>query len=225
MPSLASVIVQFSPSGSTVFVGCVNGICSLYEASSGQLVRRLQRDLRHGGPITVACFASDSMLAVGDRRDDGKHKLTLFDTTTGLQRWEKVSTRRDEFAVSCAAFSQDRATLAAASFFESKVKLFDAATGELHTEINLCQAYRVIAAICSHDSFLFITVAEPLRPVPGMTSFSTNGTNIKRNELDLYGLGPGPQFTSNSVFSRNALYDVATGKLRVKKRPPGRGVG
>ena len=81
-----------------------------------------------------------------------------------------------------------------------------------------------------------------LRPVPGMTSFSTNGTNIKRNELDLYGLGPGPQFTSNSVFSRDAsimvmqdgtfrtskkiaLYDVATGKLRLKKRPPGRGVG
>ena len=70
-----------------------------------------------------------------------------------------------------------------------------------------------------------------------MTSFSTNGTNIKRNELDLYGLGPGPQFTSNSVFSRDAsimvmqcrtskkiaLYDVATGKLRLKKRPPGRG--
>ena len=81
---------------------------------------------------------------------------------------------------------------------------------------------------------------ETVRPVPGMTSFSTNGTNIKRNELDLFGLGPGPQFTSNSVFSRDAsimvmqdgtfrtskkiaLYDVATGRLRLKKRPPGRG--
>ena len=81
---------------------------------------------------------------------------------------------------------------------------------------------------------------EPLRPVPGICSFSTNVTHIERNELDLYGLGPGPQFTSNSVFSRDAsimvmqhgtfrtskklaLYDVATGKLRLKKRPPGRG--
>ena len=140
----------------------------------------------------------------------------------------------------CAAFSQDRATLAVGSFYESKVKLFDAATGELHTEMNLCQVYRVIAATCSHESFLFITVAKPLRPVPGMTSFSTNGTRIERNELDLYGLGPGHQFTSKSaVFSRNAsimvlhvercnkiaLYDVATGKLRLKKRPLARGVG
>jgi len=150
----------------------------------------------------------------------------------------------DEFFVGCAAFSQDRATLAAASFYKSKAKLFDAATGELHTEINLRQDYQVIAATCSHDSFLFITVrlAEPLRPVPAITSFSTNGTHIERNELDLYGLGPGPQFTSNSVFSRDAsimvmqhgtfrtskkiaLYDVATGKLRLKKRPLARGVG
>ena len=76
----------------------------------------------------------------------------------------------------------------------------------------------------------------------GICSFSTNGTHIERNELDLYGLGPGPQFTSNSVFSRDAsimvmqhgtfrtskkiaLYDVATGKLRLKKRPLARGVG
>ena len=68
-------------------------------------------------------------------------------------------------------------------------------------------------------------------------SFSTNGTCIKRSELDLYGLGP---YTGHkSAFSRDAsimvmqcrtskklaLYDVATGKLRLKKRPPGRGVG
>ena len=191
----------------------------------------------------MACFASDSILAVGDRRTDDKHKLTLFDTTTGLQRWEKVSPTRnwmDEFFVGCAAFSQDRATLAAASFYKSKAKLFDAATGELHTEINLRPDYQVIAATCSHDSFLFITIAEPLRRVLAITSFSTNGTHIERNELDLYGLPLGHRHHFMSAFSRDAsimviqvvdtsrcnkiaLYDVATGKLRLKKRPPGRG--
>ncbi len=74
-------------------------------------------------------------------------------------------------------------------------------------------------------------------------SFSTNGTCIKRSEFelpeDLYGLGPflGEHF--KSAFSRDAsimvlhvercnkiaLYDVATGKLRLKKRPLARGVG
>ena len=64
---------------------------------------------------------------------------------------------------------------------------------------------------------------------------ATNDTNIKRSELDLYGLGP---YTGHkSAFSRDAsimvmqcrtskkiaLYDVATGKLRLMKRPPGRG--
>ena len=142
----------------------------------------------------------------------------------------------------CAAFSQDRATLAAASFYKSKVKLFDAATGELHTEINLRPYYQVIAATCSHDSFLFITVAEPLRRVLAITSFSTNGTHIERNELDLYGLPLGHRHHFMSAFSRDAsimviqvvdtsrcnkiaLYDVATGKLRLKKRPLARGVG
>ena len=73
-------------------------------------------------------------------------------------------------------------------------------------------------------------------------SFSTNGTCIKRSELDLYGYGYGyGPFLGEfkSAFSRDAsimvlhvercnkiaLYDVATGKLRLKKRPLARGVG
>ncbi len=72
-------------------------------------------------------------------------------------------------------------------------------------------------------------------------SFSTNGTCIKRSELDLYGYGYGPFLGEHfkSAFSRDAsimvlhverckkiaLYDVATGKLRLKKRPLARGVG
>ena len=90
---------------------------------------------------------------------------------------------------------------------------------------------------------------------PVINSFSTNDTHIKRIELDVYGLESfGPEEHYEAAFSRDAsimviltrgnytdtpihlrfgtsqckklaLYDVATGKLRVKKRPPGRGVG
>ena len=71
--------------------------------------------------------------------------------------------------------------------------------------------------------------------VPWYVREATNDTNIKRSELDLYGLGP---YTGHkSAFSRDAsimvmqcrtskkiaLYDIATGKLRLMKRPPGRG--
>ena len=73
------------------------------------------------------------------------------------------------------------------------------------------------------------------------------GPAIKRSELDVYGLEPfGPEQHSEAAFSRDAsimvilsrgayqeawpreckklaLYDVATGKLRLMKRPPGRG--
>ena len=71
-----------------------------------------------------------------------------------------------------------------------------------------------------------------------INSFSTNDTHIKRIELDVYGLESfGPEEQYEAAFSRDAsimvlhvercnkiaLYDVATGKLRLKKRPPGRG--
>ena len=86
-----------------------------------------------------------------------------------------------------------------------------------------------------------------------INSFSTNDTQIKRIELDVYGLESfGPEEQYEAAFSRDAsimvilsrgsytdhpinllfgtsqcnkiaLYDVATGKLRLKKRPPGRG--
>ena len=66
--------------------------------------------------------------------------------------------------------------------------------------------------------------------VPWYVREATNDTNIKRSELDLY--GPGPYTGHKSAFSRDAsimvlqcrtskkiaLYDVATGKLRLKKR-------
>jgi len=88
---------------------------------------------------------------------------------------------------------------------------------------------------------------------PVINSFSTNDTHIKRIELDVYGLESfGPEEQYEAAFSRDAsimvmlsrgqytdhplsllfgtsqckklaLYDVATGKLRLKKRPPGRG--
>ena len=175
----------------------------------------------------------------------------LFDTTTGLQRWNQHCFRSPwgstKSFVGCgAAFSQDTVTLAVGGSSNSNVKLFDVATGELRTEMNLWQDYQVLAATCSHergsdDSFIFTMVAKQgtssvFREV-NIYSFSTNGTCIKRSELDLYGLGP---YTGHkSAFSRDAsimvmqcrtskkiaLYDVATGKLRLKKRPPARGVG
>ena len=88
---------------------------------------------------------------------------------------------------------------------------------------------------------------------PAINSFSTNDTRQRWDwslcELDVYGLEPfGPEQHFEAAFSRDAtimailargayqeawpreckkiaLYDVATGKLRLKKRPPGRGVG
>ena len=180
----------------------------------------------------------------------------LFDTTTGLQRWNQHCFRSPwgstKSFVGCgAAFSQDTVTLAVGGSSNSNVKLFDVATGELRTEMNLWQDYQVLAATCSHergsdDSFIFTMVAKQgtssvFREV-NIYSFSTNGTCIKRSELDLYGYGYGyGPFLGEfkSAFSRDAsimvlhvercnkiaLYDVATGKLRLKKRPPGRGVG
>ena len=94
---------------------------------------------------------------------------------------------------------------------------------------------------------VILTSRADYSPSPAINSFSTNDTHFKRSELDVYGLEPfGPEQHFEAAFSRDAtimailargayqeawpreckkiaLYDVATGKLRLKKRPPGRG--
>ena len=96
---------------------------------------------------------------------------------------------------------------------------------------------------------VILTSRADYSPSPAINSFSTNDTHFKRSELDVYGLEPfGPEQHFEAAFSRDAtimailargayqeawpreckklaLYDVATGKLRLKKRPLARGVG
>ena len=202
------------------------------------LVRKVFEYDGHAEEARAACIAK----GWGDVR----RGPAWIDTTTGLRRWEKECrwpTGGYAASADCMSFSQDMVTLAVGSYSssDSKVKLFDVATGKLQhwcrLSTDLPLRRRVLAAgTCSHG-ILFLTATDILTNTdkPPRIYSIVRDVELLQCELDLYGF----RYSCNgapiqrAAFSSDGrilavarycrdimLFDVATGKLLLKKRAP-----
>lgn len=117
-------VAQFSPDGTKLLTGGLDGWARIWKAATGELIS----ELPHERGVLVAAWSSDGKTIATGGRDQC---VRLWDAQSGALRSEPL---RHERALTHLAFSPDGRYLLAASR-EEKVRIYDAATGRLTTAL------------------------------------------------------------------------------------------
>ncbi len=113
--------VAFSPDGALLAVGTRNSTIQVWDVQTGQLLRVFRLVESEFYPAEMVFSPDGTVIAAG--HSDGK--IRLWDVTTGTMRLTLDQTNR-----LIMAYSPDGAVLASTSFDDSRIWLWDTASGE-----------------------------------------------------------------------------------------------